>query len=216
VIERRLADVERAATALRLQYPTYAHQLQVQFLVRTAAQIEADRYAELREESILNRDVFDDLERDLRERRRVLEAHPYLDLGLNREELIGRVPLFSGLDEDARRSVARLLRPRLALPGEFVVRRGDRGDAMYFISSGAVEVRLEQMPVELGSGDFFGELALLEERPRSADVVALGYCELLSLAARDLDRLFDTEPAIRKEIHAIAESRRSAASAAQG
>ena len=48
--------------ALRLQYPTYAHQLEVQLLGRTAAQIEADRYAELREESILNRDVFDDLE----------------------------------------------------------------------------------------------------------------------------------------------------------
>src|SRR5205085_3139216 len=111
--------------ALRLQYPTYAHQLQVQFLVRTAAQIESDRYEQLREESILNRDVFDDLERDLIKRRRVLEAHPRLDLGLNREELIGRVPLFSSLDDDAKRSVARLLRPRLAVPDEFVVRKGD-------------------------------------------------------------------------------------------
>ena len=216
MLQRRLGEVERAVTALRLQYPTYAHQLEVQLLGRTAAQIEADRYAELREESILNRDVFDDLERELRERRRMLEGHPRLDLGLNREDLVGRVPLFSGLDEDARSSVARLLRPRLALPGEFIVRRGDRGDAMYFISSGAVEVRLQQMPVELGSGDFFGELALLEERPRSADVVALGYCELLTLAARDLDRLFETEPTIRAEIYATAETRRSAVSAAQG
>jgi CPA1 family monovalent cation:H+ antiporter len=215
LIERRLADVERAAAALRLQYPTYAHQLQVQFLVRTAAQIEADRYAGLREESILNRDVFDELERDLRERRRVLEVRPKLDLGLNREQLIGRVPLFSALDENARRAVARLLRPRLALPGEFVVRKGDRGDAMYFISSGAVDVRIEQMPVELGSGDFFGELALLEDAPRSADVVALGYCELLTLAARDLDRLFETEPTIRDEIHAVAKTRRSGAETVQ-
>jgi CPA1 family monovalent cation:H+ antiporter len=216
MLDPRLADVERAVTALRLQYPTYAHQLEVQLLGRTAAQIEADRYAELREESILNRDVFDDLERDLRERRRALEAYPRLDLGLNREDLVGWVPLFSGLDENARRSVARLLRPRLALPDEFIVRKGDRGDAMYFISSGAVDVRLEPMPVELGSGDFFGELALLEDRPRSADVVALGYCELLSLAARDLDRLFETEPSIRAEIHAIADTRRNAVPAAQG
>jgi CPA1 family monovalent cation:H+ antiporter len=216
LLDRRSADVERAAAALKLQYPTYAHQLQVQFLVRTAAQLEGDRYRQLREESILNRDVFDDLERDLSERRRVLEARPSLDLGLNREELIGRVPLFSALDDNAKRSVARLLRPRLAVPGEFVVRKGERGDAMYFISSGAVEVRLEQMPVELGSGDFFGELALLEEAPRNADVVALGYCELLTLAARDLDRLFDTEPAIRDEIRAVAEIRRAVAPAAQG
>jgi len=216
LLEQRLADVERAVAALRLQYPTYAHQLQVQFLVRTAAQIEADRYEQLREESILNRDVFDDLERDLRERRRLIEARPSLDLGLNREELIGRVPLFSALDEGARRSVARLLRPRLAIPDEFIVRKGDRGDAMYFISSGAVEVRVAPMPVELGSGAFFGELALLEDAPRNADVVALGYCQLLTLAARDLDRLFDTEPAIRAEIHAVAQTRRNPAVAAQG
>jgi CPA1 family monovalent cation:H+ antiporter len=208
--------VERAVAALRLQYPTYAHQLQVQFLVRTAAQIEADRYEQLREESILNRDVFDDLQRDLSDRQRLLEARPTLDLGLNREELIGRVPLFSALDESARRSVARLLRPRLAIPDEFIVRKGDRGDAMYFISSGAVEVRVSPMPVELGSGAFFGELALLEDAPRNADVVALGYCQLLTLAARDLDRLFDTEPAIRAEIHAVAETRRNPATAAQG
>jgi len=209
LLEHRLADVERAVAALRLQYPTYAHQLQVQFLVRTAAQIEAERYEQLREESILNRDIFDDLQRDLHERQGLLEAHPRLDLGLKREELIGRVPLFSALDENAKRSVARLLKPRLAIPDEFIVRKGDRGDAMYFISSGAVEVRVPPMPVELGSGDFFGELALLEDAPRSADVVALSYCQLLTLAARDLERLFDTEPAIRAEIHAVAETRRN-------
>ena len=51
---------------------------------------------------------------------------------------------------------------------------------------------------------------------RNADVVALGYCQLLTLAARDLDRLFDTEPAIRAEIHAVAQTRRNPAVAAQG
>ena len=213
LLDRRLADVDRAVSALRLQYPAYAQQLQVHFLVRTAAQIEDDRYRQLREESILNRDVFDDLQRDLLQRQRLLDKRPHLDLGLDREQLIGRVPLFSALDEHATRAVARLLRPRLAVPGEFVVRKGERGDAMYFISSGAVEVQIPQMPVELGTGDFFGELALLEDAPRTADVVALCYCELLTLAARDLDRLFHTEPAIRDEIHAVARTRRDAASA---
>ena len=87
---------------------------------------------------------------------------------------------------------------------------------MYFISSGAVEVQIPQMPVELGTGDFFGELALLEDVRRTADVVALCYCQLLTLAARDLDRLFETEPTIRSEIHAVAEARRSATAAAEG
>ena len=91
------------------------------------------------------------------------------------------------------------------------VRRGERGDAMYLITSGAVEVRIDPAPVRLGSGDFFGELALLVADRRNADVVALGYCQLLSLAARDLNRLFATEPALRQHIEAVAQSRSAAA-----
>jgi CPA1 family monovalent cation:H+ antiporter len=74
-----------------------------------------------------------------------------------------------------------------------------------------VEVRILPNPVQLGSGDFFGELALLVAERRNADVVALGYCQLLTLAARDLHRLFGTEPALRDQIHAIAEARTAAA-----
>ena len=136
-----------------------------------------------------------------------------LDLGLKREDLVCRVPMFAALDATARRSVARLLRPRLALPDEIIVHKGDRGDAMYFISSGAVEVRILPASVQLGSGDFFGELALLVADRRNADVVALGYCQLLTLAARDLQRLFGTEPALRDQIHAVAQARTAPAEA---
>jgi CPA1 family monovalent cation:H+ antiporter len=87
---------------------------------------------------------------------------------------------------------------------------------MYFISSGAVEVRIAPHPVRLGSGDFFGELALLVADRRTADVVALGYCQLLTLAARDLNRLFGTEPALRDHIRAVAEARTAAAAAEAG
>ena len=136
---------------------------------------------------------------------------PTLDLGLKREDLVSRVPMFAALDAKVRRSVARMLRPRLAVPDEVIVHKGDRGDAMYFISSGAVEVRIPSTSVQLGTGDFFGELALLVADRRNADVVALGYCQLLSLAARDLRRLFGTEPALRDQIHAVAQSRITAA-----
>jgi len=206
-LEQRLNELDSAIAALRLQYRTYAHQLETQFLARSAARFEDDRYRQLQAESIINREIFDDLQRELRRRRHEVEIRPVLDLGLRRDELLGRVPMFSELDETARRAVARLLRPRLALPGEPVVRKGDRGDAMYFISSGALEVCVEPMPVRLGSGDFFGELALLVAERRTADVVSLGYCQLLSLAARDLDRLFAAEPSLRDQIQAVARTR---------
>ena len=206
-IELRLDEINRAIAALKLQYPGYVRQLETQFLARTAARFEQERYRRLRAESIINQDVFEDLQRGLRRRQRSGERRTVLDLGLKRDDLIGRVPMFAALDEKARRSVARLLRPRLAVPDEVIVRRGERGDAMYFISSGAVEVRIAPQPVQLGSGDFFGELALLVADRRNADVVALGYCQLLSLAARDLTRLFETEPALRKQINAVAQAR---------
>jgi len=213
LIDERLARIERAIAALKLQYPSYARQLETHFLARTAARAEDERYAQLREESIVNRDVYDDLQRDLLRRRRVLEVRPTLDLGLDREQLIARVPLFATCDREATVQVARLLRPRLAVPDETLVRKGDRGDAMYFVSSGAVEVRIQPEPVQLGTGEFFGEMALIVADRRNADVVALCYCDLLTLDARDLDELFLAHPAIGRQIEAVARERRGAVAA---
>ena len=210
-IELRLDEVDRSIAALKLQYPSYVRRLGTQYLARAAARFEEESYRRLRAELIINQELYDDLQRQLRRRRRTVEARTVLDLGLKSGDLVGRVPMFATLDDKTRRAVARLLRPRLVVPGEVVVRRGERGDAMYFISSGAVEVRISPHPVQLGSGDFFGELALLVADRRNADVVALGYCQLLSLAARDLGRLFGTEPALRDHIRAVAEARTAAA-----
>src|SRR5262249_51205215 len=132
---------------------------------------------------------------------------PRLDLGLERLALVDRVPIFAALDQRTRRRISRLLRPRLSLPGEIIVRKGERGDSMYFISSGAVEVRLQPEPVRLGRGDFFGEMALLHQRPRSADVVALGYCRMLRLAYRDFTRLMRTDAGLVSQIEAVAGQR---------
>jgi CPA1 family monovalent cation:H+ antiporter len=210
-LEQRFGAIDRAIAALKLQYPIYARQLEVQYLARLAARLEDERYRRLRAESMINQDMYEDLQRKLRPRRRAVEMRPTLDLGLKREDLVGRVAMFAALDMKARRSLARMLRPRLAVPDEVIVHKGERGDAMYFISSGAVEVRIAPTPVHLGTGDFFGELALLVADRRNADVVALGYCQLLSLAARDLHRLFGTEPALRDQIHAVAQARTAAA-----
>jgi CPA1 family monovalent cation:H+ antiporter len=214
VLNYRIDGVNRSIAALKLQYPSYVRRLETQFLARTAARLEEERYRQLRAESIINQETFDDLQRGLRRRRRQVEARTVLDLGLKRDDLVGRVPMFAALDATAQRSVARLLRPRLTVPDEVVVRKGERGDAMYFISSGAVEVRIAPSPVQLGSGDFFGEMALVFADRRNADVVSLGFCQLLTLAARDLDRLFGAEPALREQIHAVARARTAAPIAA--
>ena len=78
---------------------------------------------------------------------------------------------------------------------------------MYFIAAGRVTVNTTSGPVVLSEGDFFGEMGLLESRPRNADVVANGYCHLLVLYRRDFNRLLDRHPEIRSEIEAVAQQR---------
>jgi CPA1 family monovalent cation:H+ antiporter len=210
ILSGRLAATEKALEALRLQYPDYARTLEERYLGRVAARLEDAEFRTMLKDAMISREVFNDLNRQLRSRWHELDRRPALDIELKREELIARLPLCRGLDERRVRSIARLLRPRLALPDERIVSRGESGDAMYFIASGAVEVRIEPQPVRLGSGDFFGEIALLTKRTRTADVVALGYCHLLSLAARDFHRLLDADPTLRMRIDEVARDRLSA------
>ena len=115
--------------------------------------------------------------------------------------------MFAGLSTAELRALARLFRPRLLVPDEVVIRKGERGNAMFLISSGAVEVVLPHERVRLGSGDFFGEMALLSRRRRQADVVALGYCRVLVLSAADFHRFLRAYPRAKAEIDRIAEER---------
>jgi hypothetical protein len=104
------------------------------------------------------------------------ERRPRFEIGLDTHRLIERLDILSGLDEEQLERVAKLQRPRFTVPNERILRRGDRGDAGFFIASGAVEVKLPIRRVRLGSGEFFGEMALLSGEPRRADVVSLTYC----------------------------------------
>jgi CPA1 family monovalent cation:H+ antiporter len=88
-----------------------------------------------------------------------------------------------------------------------VVHEGDAGDAMYFISNGSLRVELEPEPVLLGSGDFFGELALITHQPRNADVVATGFADLLVLRTSDFQKLMEANPDAKKRIEAVAAER---------
>jgi CPA1 family monovalent cation:H+ antiporter len=206
ILERTRA-VDEALTALRLQYPDFARELQSRYLGRIARQMETDRYEEWKERAIVGGEVADALARDRDERWADLDKQGRLDVALSATELVERVPLFAKLDPDKRASIARLLKTRMTLPGDPIVRRGQRGDAMYFIASGAALVLIPGTPVELGSGEFFGELALLTGQPRNADVVSLGYCRLLELRSRDFQDLLAGDADLKRAIEAVAAER---------
>ena len=207
LLEARLMATNQQLEGLRLQYPDYAENLQSRLLERVALRLEAANYGAMAGQAVISHEVYSNLTGALDERKRALDERPTLDLGLEPDKLVGKVPFFADLDEARINEIAALLKPSLVLPGELVVHKGDPGDAMYFISTGAVEVDIPNHPVRLGSGDFFGEIALLKEMPRTADVTALSYCQVLALFARDFNQLLDANPELRARIEKIAEER---------
>jgi K+:H+ antiporter len=123
------------------------------------------------------------------------------------EELAERFPLFEGLTTEQRETVALHFQRRSAQPGERLIRVGDQADVVYFISSGQVEIVVNGHRTKTGPGDFFGEMALLRGQPRSADVTALDFCELLTLSRRDFRELLRRYPGMRAPIDGIAKER---------
>jgi CPA1 family monovalent cation:H+ antiporter len=177
------------------------------YLSRVAVRLELEAYQRMTEERLLSPQVLHHLTGELRARLRDFEAIPPLDLGLDVPSLVASVPLLRDLGEQASREVGRLLTPRLALPGEYIVRKGEQGDSMFFIASGAVEVVLESERVRLGTGDFFGELALLTRRPRRNDVVAIAYCNLLVLDQGAFRSFLRSDPALMRQVRVVAARR---------
>jgi len=206
ILVARLGETAAAVEALRNQYPDHAAALETQFLRQSASRREMGRYQTLFEEGLIAREIYDDLRRSVDEARRA-EARPRFDLGLETAELIGRLDLLAGLDETQLARVQRLLRPRFTVPDEVILRQGERAEAVYFIASGAVEVRLPGQRVRLEGGDFFGEMALLTRQPRRADVVALTYCRLLELGRADFEKFMAENPDARAEINRVAQAR---------
>ena len=95
----------------------------------------------------------------------------------------------------------------LAVPDEIIIKKGEIGHAMYFISSGCVEVEVQPEPVRLGSGEFFGEIALIKNNPRTSTVKALGFCDLLVLSDSDFKLFLDDNPEIRQTLSETADRR---------
>ena len=208
IIERRRDGVADAFDALRRQYPDYVEALEIRFLRQSALRREMERYHTLFEEGLIPQELYDDLQRGTGGAS-AAEPRPRFDIGLDTHRLIERLDLLSGLDERQLDRVARLLWPRFTVPNERIIRKGDRGDAVFFIVSGAVEVALPTGPVRLGSGEFFGEMALLSGRPRQADITALIYCRLLVLRKADFEHFMTANPEAKEAINRVAASRHS-------
>jgi CRP/FNR family transcriptional regulator, cyclic AMP receptor protein len=99
-----------------------------------------------------------------------------------------QVPLFESLDDEAAKELCELLETLDCEAPKVLFRAGDAGDAMYIIERGKVRISVQTTDgreltlTELGQGDFFGELALLDRQPRSANAVVADDARLAVLS----------------------------------
>jgi CRP/FNR family cyclic AMP-dependent transcriptional regulator len=109
-------------------------------------------------------------------------------------DLMAQIPLFQGLSDEDREALAQRLNEKSFKSGDIVFSQGDEGSSMYIVQSGSVQIYLpssgkDAPPVvlkDLRTGEYFGELAIFDDKPRSASVRALTDTVLLELTRDEL------------------------------
>jgi CRP/FNR family cyclic AMP-dependent transcriptional regulator len=104
------------------------------------------------------------------------------------------VPLFASFPEDQLRMLTTVVSRKSVTRSTMVMAAGDATDSLYIVLSGRLKVMMsdaegkEVILAILGPGEFFGEMGLIDDEPRSASVVALEACELLGITKRDFKK----------------------------
>ena len=117
-----------------------------------------------------------------------------------------KIPIFANLNHNELEEVSKLLHDRGYKPDEYVFKRHAPGEGMFIIHSGIVNIIVgeasgnSQVLAELSNGDFFGEMALLEDEVRSAAALAKDHSKLLGFFRPDLEALIEVNPSLGKEV----------------
>jgi len=115
-------------------------------------------------------------------------------------QLLAQISIFETLQPEDLEQLSARLRSRRYAKGEIVFHQGDVGTALYIVRKGEVAIRLssddgkEAILALLDRGDFFGELALLDDEPRSTDAVAREESDLLVLQREDFRHFLEERP----------------------
>ena len=111
-------------------------------------------------------------------------------------DVLATYPLFKGISKRRLRKIARTATIAEFAPGETIISAGDHGDALYVILAGEADAVSKHAPRTFRTGDYFGELALIDGRRRSATVLATSDVHLIKLPCRTVLKLARRNPAL--------------------
>lgn len=113
------------------------------------------------------------------------------------EEFLARVPIFGNCSAEEIRAITAVAQESHFHPGQIIVTQGTPGQAFYLILAGRVEILRDNRSLgAFGQGDFFGEMSLLDQAPRSATIRALDETDCLMLSSWDFKALLEKYPSI--------------------
>lgn len=111
--------------------------------------------------------------------------------------MLAQVPIFAPLGEKMLQSIAAEAKERTFAPGHKLVAQGDKGIGFFLILEGSVEVRADgKVAATLGPGQFFGEMALLDNQARTADVIGKSSGRCLVVSAWEFWGTLSKEPEV--------------------
>lgn len=206
--KQRVDLIDNALQALVLQYPNYAEHLQIAYLARIARSLERSRYRDMLSANLISGETYTDLLQQVHERWQVLDQHVPLDITLGAKDLIEKVPVFVGLEASSIQAIVKVLKPHIAVPGQKISTVTRRGKVMCFVASGAIVLDLpDGTTAELGSGQIFGEIAMITKSEFKASARSIGYSRLLMLTEKDFNKLLKQLPDLYAHIQTIAKQK---------
>ena len=184
------------------QFPEFVIAMQEQLGRRLALLAEAETVKEHAIHGKLPGGVADSMQADISRKLWSLRSHEVSKLVGEPHELLRKVPLFRDIPSQEFAQIAARMRAHTFSERETIIRQGEAGDALFLIARGVVRVSRKVQGARrdiatLMTGDFFGEMALLHGKPRSATVLAVTPCSLYELRRKDLDASMGVYPTIR-------------------
>ena len=145
-----------------------------------------------------------------------VEEPPAIEVIPEPEPPLPDSPLFNGFSQDELLAVIRGFRLRTFAPGDVVILEGEAGDFLFIVTTGTVKAFVRNPgggePVlvrTMREGDFFGEIAILSGKARTATVTAATVVEVLEMDRATLDRITETHPRVRQVLEEFYVSRAS-------
>ena len=196
------------------QFPEFVTSMQERFGRRLGLLAEMEVIGEQARRGVLSKGKAEEIEAEIARRLVALRGQSVSKLHADPVRLLRQVPLFRELGNDEIETLAGEVSSLTLAENEEIIRQGDVGHSLYLIARGVVRVTRateeggSQALGTLMAGDYFGEMALLHDEPRTATVKTVTACQLYQLKKQTLQTIFEKHPSIGEAIRRIDEQRR--------